>query len=37
MMSRVDGVANDQVKIGMKVAAKIVDEGSGPFVVFTPA
>jgi len=37
LMSRVDGVPNEQVKIGMKVKAKIVDEGKGPFVVFTPA
>ena len=34
MMSRVDGVAPSEVRIGMHVKAKIVSEGGGPFVVF---
>ena len=37
MMSRVDGVAPEQVKIGMKVRAKIVRENDQPMVVFEPA
>lgn len=37
MMARVDGVSNDQVKIGMEVKAKIDSTGKEPFVVFEPA
>ena len=37
MMSRVDGVPLDQVRIGMDVRAKIVHEGEEAFVVFVPA
>ncbi len=37
MMSRVDGVSNEQVKIGMPVKAKIESGGNEPFVVFQPA
>jgi hypothetical protein len=36
MMSRVEGLAPEEVKIGMAVHAKIVG-GEEPFVVFTPA
>jgi uncharacterized OB-fold protein len=34
MMARVDGIAPDAVKIGMRVRAKIVSEDGDPFVVF---
>jgi hypothetical protein len=37
MMSRVEGVAPEDVKIGMAVRAKIVEGGDGPYVVFVPA
>ena len=37
MMGRVDGVDNEQVKIGMAVKAKIDSSGKAPFVVFDPA
>src|SRR3546814_12990186 len=36
MLTRIDGIAPEQVTIGMAVRARIVDEGSGPFVVFEP-
>ena len=37
MMSRVEGIAPDQVRIGMKVKARIVcDNQEGPYVVFDP-
>ncbi|MGE0742383.1 MAG: Zn-ribbon domain-containing OB-fold protein [Hyphomonadaceae bacterium] len=36
MMSRVEGVAPEDVKIGMAVRARIVD-GDEPFIVFEPA
>jgi uncharacterized OB-fold protein len=36
MMSRVDGIAPDAVRIGLKVQAKILAEGGDPFVVFEP-
>lgn len=36
MMSRIDGIAPDAVKIGMRVTAKIVREDGDPFVVFVP-
>jgi uncharacterized protein len=37
MMSRVDGIAPDEVRIGMAVTAKIVREGDQSLVVFVPA
>jgi uncharacterized OB-fold protein len=37
MMARVDGVAPEAVKIGMKVKARIVRENDQPMVVFEPA
>ena len=37
MMCRVDGIAPEQVKIGMPVKAKIVRENDQPLVVFEPA
>ena len=37
MLSRVEGVAPDAVRIGMAVKARIVDEGGMPLVVFDPA
>lgn len=36
MMSRVDGIAPDQVRIGMRVVARIISEEGDPFVVFVP-
>lgn len=36
MMSRVDGLPLDQVRIGMKVRAKVVRESEQPLVVFVP-
>jgi uncharacterized OB-fold protein len=37
MMSRVEGLPPDQVKIGMSVKAKIIIEGGASLVVFEPA
>ena len=37
MMSRVDGIAPENVRIGMPVRAKIVRENDQPIVVFEPA
>ena len=37
MMSRVEGIAPDQVRIGMKVRAKVVKDGERSLVVFQPA
>lgn len=37
MMSRVEGVAPDAVRIGMKVKARISRDGDTPIVVFDPA
>lgn len=37
MMSRVDGVPPEQVKIGMKVRAKVIRENDKPLLVFEPA
>ncbi len=34
MMSRVDGIAPDAVKIGMRVQARIAEQGGKPLVVF---
>lgn len=36
MMSRVDGIPADAVRIGMAVRARIIEEGGDPFVVFVP-
>lgn len=37
MMSRVEGIAPEAVKIGMAVKAKVVRENDQPLVVFEPA
>lgn len=37
MMSRIDGLAPADVRIGMNVEARIVQEGDSPLVVFVPA
>lgn len=37
MMSRVEGVPPEQVKIGMKVRAKVIREDNKPLLVFEPA
>lgn len=37
MMSRVDGVAPEEVRIGMPVRARVVQEGEQSLVVFVPA
>jgi uncharacterized OB-fold protein len=37
MMSRVDGVPPEQVRIGMKVRAKVIREDNKPLLVFEPA
>lgn len=37
MMSRVEGLSPEDVKIGMDVRAKIVTSGEEPFIVFEPA
>ena len=37
MMSRVEGIAPEQVRIGMKVKARIAATDAGPLVVFDPA
>ena len=37
MMSRVEGVAPEDVRIGMKVRARVVREGERPILVFEPA
>ncbi len=37
MMSRVEGVAPDAVRIGLKVKARISRDGDTPIVVFDPA
>ena len=34
MMSRVDGIAADQVRIGQRVKAKVIQENDKPIVVF---
>ena len=36
-MSRVEGVDNDDVRIGMAVKARISAEGGQPLLVFVPA
>ncbi len=37
MMSRVDGIAPEDVRIGMRVRARVVEEGGRPLLVFEPA
>ncbi len=37
MMSRVEGIAPDKVKIGMSVKARIVQDANANYVVFDPA
>ena len=37
LMSRVDGITCDEVKIGMAVRASIVSQGDAPLLVFLPA
>lgn len=37
MMSRVEALAPEQVSIGLKVQAKIIDQDGEPVVVFVPA
>jgi len=37
MMSRVDGIAAAEVRIGMPVRASIVDSPGGSLLVFVPA
>jgi uncharacterized protein len=37
LMSRIDGIAPDAVKIGMAVKATITNEGDVPVIVFEPA
>ena len=37
MMSRVEGLAPEQVRIGMAVRARIAQDESGPVIVFDPA
>jgi hypothetical protein len=36
MMSRVEGVAPEKVRIGMRVSAKIIRENDAPLLVFEP-
>lgn len=37
MMSRVEGIDPDRVRIGMAVRAKVIREGEKPLLVFEPA
>lgn len=37
LMSRVDGVAADAVRIGMRVRARIIEEDAAPLLIFEPA
>ena len=37
LMSRVEGVPPDQVRIGMRVKARIAETDAGPLLVFDPA
>jgi uncharacterized OB-fold protein len=37
MMARVEGIAPEDVKIGMPVQAKVIRDGEQPLVVFEPA
>jgi uncharacterized OB-fold protein len=36
MMSRVEGIPPEQVRIGMRVSAKIIRENDVPLLVFEP-
>jgi uncharacterized OB-fold protein len=36
MMTRVDGIPPEQVRIGMQVSAKIIRENDAPLLVFEP-
>lgn len=36
LLSRVDGIAPGEVRIGMAVQAKVIEEGARPLLVFTP-
>ena len=36
MMSRVDGIDNDAIRVGMTVSARIVTAGDQPLLVFVP-
>ena len=36
LMSRVDGIALDQIRIGMQVQAKVLTEADKPLLVFVP-
>jgi uncharacterized OB-fold protein len=37
LMSRIDGIVDDAIAVGMKVEARIVSEGDKPLLVFVPA
>ena len=37
MMARVDGIAPEDVRIGMAVQARIIEDTDGPLIVFHPA
>ncbi len=38
LMSRIDGIAPDQVRIGMRVQARVIDDpAKGKLLVFFPA
>ena len=37
LMSRIDGIDHDAIRIGAPVAARIVTEGDKPLLVFVPA
>jgi uncharacterized OB-fold protein len=36
MMSRIEGIAPESVRIGLRVRARIITEAAGPLVVFDP-
>jgi uncharacterized OB-fold protein len=36
LLSRVDGLPSDEVRIGLRVRARIVQEADGPVLVFVP-
>ena len=37
MMARVDGIAPEDIRIGMAVQARIIEDTDGPLIVFHPA
>ena len=37
LMSRIDGIDNDAITIGLPVTARIISEGDKPLLVFVPA